>query len=320
MKSAEDNKKLFSMAPASGCISYTNYEKIWRNAYANDGDFPLTAEQADQKAWKFFANANSLLSQNNLSHIFPLKTKYVQMRHLETYPVTNPDTNLVDHWLCQFIVYLLLGPNNDYIPVYNGTIETRIGSGSDPSDYVIGLRSFWRPCYPLPKSVQTRSFADINDNNIKSTYQYYLMSGQDEPQSYISPYFSFSDDTINTVLPLCSYSLILGIAEETVIAQDQATSASRLTAIIIDENGLMNPFEAKSRMKYFWSCWRIDRGTEIEFEDLGTTSSVELTGGVYNVVLVVEDRHTGVVLKTQKMAYIGLDIEGDVVNQTGNVS
>lgn len=286
VKPGDHNRQLY-VSSTSGCFHFVDSEKLWANA---GGHLPQSAEQAEALARKFIETSNKRISGSALrslgcTAIFPTDARLTLAQ-----PVFAQEGNIPDHWLCSFIGYQPTGlldstapagaAPQKTAPVLGAQVDIRIGAGLE----VVGVWSSWRPirAIELVESLPAPSESTL----------VYQGGGHDEPQEILSPYYLIPGDDNDTarIFPASRYSLLIRISRE------DNQESTRLSAEVTGNAGPLT---------YFWGAWRLDTDSVGQFENLGTSTSIQLPSGAYNVVLDVEDQLTNAFARLQCMAYCG---------------
>jgi hypothetical protein len=167
------------------------------------------------------------------------------------------------------------------VPVLNAQVDVRIGADSE----VVGVWSSWRPV----RAVELVEVLPSPSNG--GAQLFYQGGGHDEPQEILAPYYMLPGDDNDTgrIFAASRYSLLVEISRED---GDQST---RLSADVTGNAGSLS---------YVWGAWPLDTGPG-QFEQLGSSASVELPAGAYNVVLDVEDQLTHAFARSQCVIYCG---------------
>jgi hypothetical protein len=127
----------------------------------------------------------------------------------------------------------------------------------------------------------------------------YQGGGHDEPQEILAPYYMIAGDDHHSaaddyhpaaVFPASRYSLLVQISRE------DNQESTRLSAKVAGNAGPLS---------YLWAAWRLDTESAGRFENLGSSTSVQLPAGAYNVILDVEDQLTHAFARLQCMVYCG---------------
>jgi hypothetical protein len=257
-----------------------------------------------------------------LRQLFP-----ADLRHVVTAPVYSSKTAEIDHWLVRFLAFLDTGagdrkpgierPASPQIPaltpipalaldpagpppaavkvpaaapVDGGVVEFRVGGGGK----LIGLNSRWRPTV---EGVTARMLAPPDEAKSLPLQLVYVLAGDEDPLEFIAPYYRVSGDDPDTgsFLPASDHSLSVNLSQEA--SEDENGQAT--VSITAEVSG------GAGSLRYAWGAWRVDLGPSVGFQDLGSSNSVTLLPGVYNLVLDVEDTVTGAFLRQQALVYCG---------------
>ena len=327
MKSLSEDNKSFRVSPASGCIFFSDNNKLWKATRTNS--LPPNMVTAKGISQRFLVQANRALMKSprinkaELPQLFP-----TTIRHLDTKTVFNSESGKIDHWLSQFMVFLPLGttktgshigtslplvrrsstenisqgirPSESVIPavetmidvpVIGSCIDIRIGSGGE----IIGLWSQWRP---YKKIIRAEKIAEPKVNSGNMPILYYPMEGDEEPQRFIAPNYLVISEGHYNIFPASSYSLVIHIEEELI---DHGNKV-RLIASVVNPDGSTSNKTALGQIRYTWNAWRIDEGLISGLQDYGTSNTIDLKSGAYNVILVVENFY-GSIASTQALVY-----------------
>jgi hypothetical protein len=340
--SANGSSKHIHISPASGCISYSNNQKLWRNRSSDS--LPHTVDAATRIAKSFLTQANTALAKSRkidkreFPQLFPQT-----LRPLETRAVFLPGSNTADHWLCQFIVELPAGmikdkpsvppkkdddhlsirsigenifwvsnPIVEYgLPVNGSTIDVRVGSNAE----IVGLNSRWRPFKRIiraEKLVPPKPHSDDSE-----VLLYYAIEGPEEPQRFISPYYLTLEDRNNgtrdihgihfDISPASPYSLVVRVEQELI---DNGTKI-RLRALAID-SGVEKTHppvssssavnQTQKKVTFSWWSWSLDHEPLSRLSNHGKGETLEIGPGAYNVILVAESE-MGAISSEQILVY-----------------
>lgn len=175
-------------------------------------------------------------------------------------------------------------------PVDGGIIDVRIGA----SGKIVALRSCWRPFHQKEvTSVKRLSppHESTHDEHgaEEGTILCYQLGGDEEPQTFIAPYYVTFTDHGQVVAPASSYSPVVRIAEE------QAAQGVTLAAEV---EGTLGP------INYAWGAERLDSRDESAFVQLGSGRSVSLGPGVHDIAIDVQDKRTGAICRRGAIVYV----------------
>jgi hypothetical protein len=121
---------------------------------------------------------------------------------------------------------------------------------------------------------------------------FYQGGGHNEPQEMLAPYYMASGDDDDTALvfPASRYSLLVDVSRQ------DSGAGIRLSAEVTGNAGPIS---------FAWGAWSIDMGPAEHFGLLGSSASIELPPGAYNVILDVEDQLTRAFARSQFAIYCG---------------
>src|SRR5205823_6665090 len=92
IRSPNEPNRRFGVSPVSGCISYFDDTRLWKNT--NAGSLPPSPQAAEQEARKFFQKKAKELSIAGLPQLFP-----AGLKPLATRAAFAPGRQYADHWL-----------------------------------------------------------------------------------------------------------------------------------------------------------------------------------------------------------------------------
>jgi hypothetical protein len=285
MSSVDDGSRHLAMAPLSGYLTYVDDDALWQGSVAGQ-------ENPEPAARAFVDKAADALRRERLPAVLPRR-----LRATVSTPVLDPARGEPAHWLVRLQAFLPTGsltPGHEAAeepadaPVDGGTVDLRIGAGGA----VIGLVSRWRPWarrrivarLPPPESAVHEHGGDAPQAELA-----YALDGEDEPQTYLAPYYVTFTDHGRVIAPASGYSPVVHIVEEPI------AEGTRLTAEV---EGTLGP------LHYAWGAARLDRSDEGAFEQLGSGRSVSLRPGVYDIVLDVQDQRTGAICRRGAIVYV----------------
>jgi hypothetical protein len=170
-------------------------------------------------------------------------------------------------------------------PVVGGVVDVRLVSASK----ILALSSSWRP-YSECKAVTRLAPPDEEQSAGGTTAAQpsicYLMHAENEPQEYISPFYR-SD--FGEIAPASDHSLFIEVIQE-----QSADGSVTLTA---------QPTGSSSHtIRYVWAAWRVGSMAEEDMQVYGTSPSLRLQAGAYNVILDAEDENKAFV-RNQMLVY-----------------
>jgi hypothetical protein len=284
-----DQERQMSVSTSSGCLYFVDSGKLWANA---GGSMPRTARDAEVAARKFIEASNRRASGSALPTLAGTTIFPTDARLILSQPVFAPERDTPDHWLCSFMGYQptgLLEPMaagggvpQTTIPVLGAHVDVRIGADSE----VVGVWSSWRPVramelvevLPAPRDADAQLF--------------YQGGGHNEPQEILAPYYMVAGDDDDTafVYPASRYSLLVQVSRQ------DSGERIRLSAEVTGNTGPVT---------FAWGAWSIDMGPAAHFGLLGSSASIELPPGAYNVILDVEDQVTRAFARSQYAIYCG---------------
>jgi len=290
------NEKNFSISKNTGFVTYTDDDRIWKNA--TTAHYIKNREMVVKTALEFFKSVNDSvkkLIQNDLDIpiLFPEKQN---LRPSVVRAVFSPGKLLADHWLCNFSIYLPTGFSK-MIQVVGASIEIRI----DPSKRIIGLSSRWRPIegikkdvelLPLPKKEKNEQGEHSNHNvhghannssNKDKPNLFYPMAGENQLQNILAPFYTTAEPgiflghhgTVASVFPATKYSIMVGIKTKF------EKNSVELEAEVLHRN-TSNP-----KFKFYWSVWQLDSGI-VGYKDWKQGKKICVKNGIYEVHLGVE--------------------------------
>jgi hypothetical protein len=330
MKSSDENNKHFYISHLTACIFYSDNNALGKNT--NRESILKDPRYAENSALKFMQDKNRVLARNGIPPLFP------KAPHTIDVVVAG-----LDHFLCRFTVYLPLGINKitssmagsmsreeetegsivaeEPAPIYGTAVEIRVSTTGE----IIGVKSYWRPCYELAKIVsriaapfshghataqvrmESSSSSEDADSHVSNKSDKaplcYLLEGDEQPQRFLAPYYIFFEEGSHdsSFIPASQYSLVIAILEERTL-DGVILTPKVLKGKLDDGAAIENSIECE------WATLKLDGG----FEELGSKSRLKnhghlkkltLGNGSFNVFLQVRDRLTGAVAVTQKLIY-----------------
>jgi hypothetical protein len=289
--SSGDPEQSFHVSTNSGWLSYAHHGELFTDRPFQT--LPGTEQEAFELAERFFADANTRIKESEplrgagLPPLFPAKAK----RHTATHAWRRGQA-LADHWLCRYEVFLTSSHTFGAraAPLWGAGIDVRIGNGGR----VVGLWLRYRtPVANLESSEVSPAEhgAHEGEHGVHEAHEgepllAYRAEGEYAPQTHYLPYHLSGAGHHLEFAPASEHSLMAGILE---VRQADGTT---LHAIVEGGSGTFD---------YAWGHWRID--ADRVFVDAGTGESIGVGLGVFNVILNVVDRATGVMLQTQSVVY-----------------
>jgi hypothetical protein len=302
MRSANDGARRFRVSPISGCISFCDSDRIWKNPQR--GKLPPNAQAAVKVARTFFEQKSRSLAKENLRlqardrlpELFPINPP-ATLRHVSTRAVFGPSQEVADHWLSQFRVELATGTDlptggatqplsesSETLPgsqaelagnasVEGSRIDVRIGASGE----VIALSSRWRP-WREQLIVDRLLIPDgnVNGNGETRPTLFYGLANEEEQQDFLAPYY-VSPSIINPeVWPASPYSTVLHISQQVL-----PSGSIRLQGAALYANDM------GTRLRFTWGHWRLDSGLcgELHSHDEAASTTQNIPGGKYSVSL-----------------------------------
>ena len=281
-----DPEQSFRVSPNSGWLSYAHHgelftERTFQTLPRSDGDAFKVAE-------RFFADANTRIKNSEplraagLPPLFPAQAK----RHTAALAWSRGQSQ-ADHWLCRYEVFVTsshaFGARN--APLWGAGVDVRVGNGGK----VVGLSLRYRlPVSNLESNELPPAEEEHDEHEAEQAEPVlvYRAEGEHAPQTHYLPYHLLADGHHVGFAPAAEHAFTARILEA------RQPGGTRLYAVVDGGSGAF---------AYAWGHWRID--AERAFVDAGTAHSISLDLGVFNVILNVTDRATGVVLQTQSVVY-----------------
>jgi hypothetical protein len=226
--------------------------------------------------------------------------------------VTDPDRNVIDHWLVRFNSYLPTETSKGSVQVIGAITEVRIGGKDSGGTAKVGACWLtWRPCVPqalvdlLDKPATTASPANSSSAPADPTLVYRL-ADEGSLQTYVAPYYFIQQDDDGVFVPASAYSPAVAIVG------DGSSGRLRLRTLVVRDS---KNAESSGNYVYRWACRDM---TSIwgEIKDVGSDSVVELDPGVYDVILRVTDLDTGVVIFTEQSIFTDMFVPANGLNST----
>ena len=210
--------------------------------------------------------------------------------------VPRADRSCWDHWLYRAQPHLDLDLNGgERVPVLGSQVEVRIGHGGR----VVGLRSRWHPLSSRYVPMELRALAHDRPPNSAHAHGVagdpflgYALDGDGIPQYYLAPYYFRAEDHVLIAHSAGPWSLTVDIGR---VRQD----SSRMTLLALALGG-------SGDYEYRWAACAA-AGPSADFRELGSGSHIdvqldhgrcvasrmEMSNGVYLVMLNVRDRASG---------------------------
>lgn len=282
----------FKVDPVCGSIRYRLLNDLWHDN--PKGSPPRDADAATKAAKDFMGRLIAACREKEYLRlkIPPLvpDERFARIVPVGTTPVFHASEPWIDHWLSRFEVYLRPFEDDEEARVFGSAIDIRIGQNSK----VTGLISRWRPALleqgrlvQIFHPEQEEEHGPIDEHSPPSLV--YELSGENCPQTFITPYYLALEGHHGGMLPASSYSLLVGMsfAEK----KDRAFVVPRIL-------GGSGDYVCN------WAYWKPDALFEEGLVALGQHEFIELPLGAYNVMLHVRDKRTGVVQMCESMAFI----------------
>lgn len=279
----------FSLDPVCGWIRFTLHNDLWHERPKRA--LPRDTESALRAAREFIERLKQACRDEEFValKIPPLLPGggRARLAPVSTTPVFHPTMPWIDHWLCRFEIYLKpFDDGTDEVLVFGGGVDVRIGQNSK----VVGFVSRWRPAW-LHEARPARMFhlKDDHSDHEDPLRLVYELDGENCPQTFITPYYLSLEGHHGGMFPASSSTLIV----ETAFAEK--TNG----AVVVPR-----VFGGSGEYKLNWAYWRPDALFDEGLISEGEKEFIELSPGVYNVILHVEDRKTGVVKLHESMAFV----------------
>jgi hypothetical protein len=284
----------FGIDGVSGWVSFTLENDLWLDAPKRR--LPRDAEEAMKAARDFIARLHEACHSEEYLRLKvpPLLPagRLARVEPVEAAPVFHFAKPWVDHWLCRFEVWLNPRPQgDDSIRVFGSEIDIRVGQGGK----VAGFTSHWRPAL-LEGARQVEMFHPGGDehHNRDPDHQapalVYELSGENCPQTFITPYYLTTQGHHGTMFPASSHSLLVDVG-----CAEKDGGGAYVVPRVLGGSG---------DYTFDWACWRPDALFEEGVVGLGTREFIELPPGVFNIILHVKDNRTGIVLLHESMAFV----------------
>lgn len=288
----------FSIDPVCGWIRFSLENDLWHNRPKRS--LPQDAESATKAAQEFTERLRGACRQKEyrdlrIPPLLPDKP-FARIVSTGTTPVFHPTKPWIDHWLCRFEVCLKPFDNNSQeAAVFGSGIDIRIGQKSK----VVGFVSHWRPA-SLEEPQLAQMFHLKKEEHSHSGEGHptprlvYALDGENCPQTFITPYYLLLEGHHGGMFPASSYTLL---------AEMRFSEKSDGGAVVVPR-----VFGGSGDYTFNWAYWRPDALFEEGLVSQGARDFIELTPGVYNVMLHVKDNRTGVVQLHESMAFVKGDV------------
>jgi len=297
---ARATKSRFLISDVDGFISYANSDLLWDNRASGLPSLGLIPKLADG----FRARASTALDAIGLPHVLPI---YVDRPAVTA--AVDPMTNQAAHWIVRYAIRLptMTMPSRDapasstglggsgaatngilpipaLAPVAGAGLELRFGPGGK----VAGIDLRWRrPAKPVRRPLHIPPIEPSTPPSKRAAFSY-LLGGANEPDTFLAPYFIVSAIDGEDLFPATDHSLLANCSVE------YGTDSLLLTARIEGGTG---------SYRYLWAYWDLTGNGPLSPQVAGTSPSLQLPAGTYNVILDVEDVQTGALRRTQTLVY-----------------
>ena len=224
----------------------------------------------------------------------------------EVQVVFNPKTLEADHLLCRLSIAITDSIQNKPLPILGGGIDLRIGHNGK----IIGFFVRWRP---LISQIQTNflPYKPVeNEHDIEHHAEHehdaeqeeaetkakvesepvlvYELCGESSLQTHLCPYYYVPLGHHNGLLPASSASFVIVFSVE---------NNEQNTVVSVHINGGSGDFT------YEWSYLKVELTDVKDVVSAGTADTCTLKGGVFNVLLIVKDKKTGIVKQKMETIY-----------------
>jgi hypothetical protein len=290
-----DDDITFVVSGDGGRIWFEDNSVLWQTS--NPALLPQIGTAAEMAARVFIGRINSAVQNDKalvsagINRLFPddIRPSVIAI-------AADPDRSVVDHWLVRFDSYLPTDTSMGSVPVFGAITELRVGENGT----VGACWLTWRPCYPqgltplipLPTSIATLSNSS-SDSPAPSLV--YRLADEGVSQPYIAPYFFVQQDDDGDFFPASLYSPAISMVG------DGSSEGIRLVAQVVGGSGQYDYRWAGADSTAAWS----------EMADLGTGDTINLDPGVYNIVLRVTDRITGIITFIERSVYTDMFVQAD---------
>jgi hypothetical protein len=287
----------FRVDPVSGRVSFTLENDLWLDRPKRQ--LPRDAAAALKAARDFIARLCEACRGDEYRRLKapPLlpSGRFARVVPLDVSPVFHFERPWVDHWLCRFEVRLKAFPEGDeMVRVFGGDLDIRVGQRSR----VAGFASRWRPAL-LDEARAVEMLHPEADDDHHHGHEgqkeqppelVYELSGENCPQNFVTPYYLSLQGHHGSILPASSHSLLVEVG----CAEKEGGGAYVVPRVAGGSGDYV----------FDWACWRPDALFDEGLVGLGTRDYVELPPGVFNVMLHVRDRRTGVMQMHESMAFV----------------
>jgi len=320
MRSLDDQGRIFRISPISGYLFYCDQEKLWKNT-AGRG-LPTDRLDVERTGRGFLENANlsvscdRVLRREGIAALFPTDVRLLWVGAIVPQKRSRPD-----HWLCQFGVDLPVDRERR-ARVDGAKIDLRIGADRT----MLAVSSRWRSLQgdfldtetigiesedalysdaPLavhrPRPAATQQIekpfpalaaeasrpGDLSHGDDPTEYLYSL-ADENAPQTHLAPFLFRGHQHHAEQIPASTYSLCADIL--------QRGSNHKLELLAVVRGG-------SGRYEYRWYYWEPHTVVEAGMAALGTGPQVNLSPGIYNVVLLVRDLATNSVIQAERSVH-----------------
>ncbi|MEO5645714.1 MAG: hypothetical protein ABIQ40_13450 [Bacteroidia bacterium] len=296
-------KYSFSIDPVSNWIRYNLENDLWSEKPKRS--LPKSAFEATQAAKKFISDLQKqCLGKDYLKLEIPpvLPTESLaKIEHLATSPVFHFNKPWVDHWLCRFQIRIEAFPKSGiFNRIFDSCIDIRIGQNGK----VVNIVSQWRPVWlNKKKQVEFIPFPEENEHSHAEDHDHdtsdqddpkpeliYELDGENCPQNFLSPFHLILAGHHGGSWPASTHSIVTRMS-----FIEKETGGSYVLPVI---NGGSTDYTIN------WAYWCPDTLFDEGLIFLGDKKFIELSPGVYNLMMHVKDNKTTAVRLFENMAYV----------------
>jgi hypothetical protein len=311
-----DKDSVWTVAPASGWIYFAQASKIFSSARKTA--LLQTADEVHSTAEAFFAAANTRIGQNTTlagRSVLPVFPEKRFLKEDKTEPVLNPDTGVVDHWLCRYRI--VLPSSVDFreakANVIGAGLDVRIGNRGE----ILGFHLRWRPYVKKQETAfavsllaltladwissathghceeehdhEEEDHIELDAETWDALNIVYIFQGANSEQTHFAPFVPKAAGHHFGYLPVSTFSLAVSIAP-----MKQSGNTRTVYAIVFGGSG---------QYEYDWGAWYLN-GRDSGIHTSSSSSFIELPIGMHQVTLYLKDKITGVTTTTGQIMLV----------------